>query len=358
MITTMDIGYSHKAYPTTKEFISEIERNSENPTVEVDLFELGENGDFVNEPMQDYLRRNAMSSTALSKTTISPKAVKYEFDNQLDETKEKTKESQELGTLIHQALLEPDLFRKVKKEPNVDLRTTEGTKELIKFYISLRDPKPTYKGISKMKIKDLRKILHDERLVCKYYIVNESQMNIIEEIKKNYFLYGNGIIPQIMKGAVIEHSVYTKEESFLFPEKIRPDFINLEENVGVNIIGSLKSTSAKSFEEFKEQARKYKYALKEGFYQHVISHVTGRLFVTVMIGLQTTPPYDVFVWLWNERDVEIATKEAEYYLDIINDCFESGQFLGMESKAEEGNRGIIDFDLYGDYVPELPYFTV
>ena len=345
-------------YPSAQEFLARIIESSDKKPVEVDLFELAKNGEIVKEPMSDYLSRNAISSSALAKTKISPKAIKYEYDNQLDETTEKTKDFLNLGTLIHQALLEPELFKKVKKEPKVDLRTSDGTREAIRFYISLRNPKPTYQGISKMKIHQLRKILNDEKLVCKYYVATESQYTIIEEIKKNYFTYGGGIIPALLKGAFIETSIYTQEPNYYFTEKIRPDFFNIEENIGVNLIASLKSTSAKSLEDFRQQAISLNYGLKEGFYQRVMSHVTERQFAHIIIGLQTTPPYDVFLLLWTRESIEIAIQEAAHYVDIINDCFKSGIFLGMESKAEDGNRGIIDFDLYGDYVPELPCFTV
>ena len=255
----------HTSNPTVQDFIARIAENSEKQPVEIDLFELGVNGEFVRDTMEEYLSKKCMSSSALAKTTISAKAVKYEYDNQIDEAKMHIKEFEALGSLIHQALLEPELFKKVKTEPRADLRTSEGTREMIKFYLSLRNPKPTYKGISKMKIKELRSILRDEKLICKYNIVTESQKHIIEEIKKNYFTYGGGIIPMIMKGAVCETSVYTHEDGLLFPEKIRPDFFNIEENIGVNVIGSLKSTSAKSLEEFTAQARSLKYGLKEGF---------------------------------------------------------------------------------------------
>lgn len=350
------------AYPTIEEFVTIINENIDQPNADLDLSKIGVNGMFVKDSMEDYLNKKGVSSSIIAKVPISAKAAKYEYDKQEDESKEVIKDFESLGTLIHEAFLEPELFEKVKTEPNADLRTTNGTKEMVKFYISLRNPKPSYRGISKMGIKELRTILNAERMICKHTIVTESQKYIIEEIKKNYYTYGGGIIPQILKGSICETSVYTREKEdgieYPFEEKIRPDSFNLKENIGVDVIISLKSTSAKSFEEFKTQAKTLNYGLKEGFYQRVMSYVTGRQFATVMIGLQTTPPYDVFLLLWNKETIEIVTKEAQYYLDILKDSFDRNIFHGMESKAEQGNRGIIDFDLYENYVPELPYFSI
>lgn len=345
-------------YPTIEEFIALINENASKPPIDIDLEKLGVNGVFVKNSMEEYLSKKGVSSSIVAKVLISTKAAKYEYDNQEDEVKEVTKDFQDLGTLIHESLLEPELFEKVKTEPNADLRTTEGTREMVKFYIGLRTPKPTYRGISKMGIKDLRAILKAERLICKHTIVTEPQKYIIEEIKKNYYEYGGGIIPQILKGAKCENSIYTQEPELLFEEKIRPDSFNIAENIGANVIVSLKSTSARSLEEFKTQAKSLKYGLKEGLYKRVMDYVTGRNFITVMIGLQTTPPYDVFLLFWNAQTMDVVTKEAGYYLEILNDAFVNGNFLGMESKAEEGNRGVIEFDLYGDYIPELPTYAI
>lgn len=345
-------------YPTIEEFIALINENANKPPIEIDLEKLGINGVFVKNSMEEYLSKKGVNSSIIAKVLISAKAAKYEYDNQEDEVKEIAKDFESLGTLIHESLLEPELFEKVKTEPLADLRTTDGTREMVKFYCSLRTPKPSYRGISKMGIKELREILKTERLICKHTIVTQPQKFIIEEIKRNYYEYGGGIIPQILKGASCETSIYTQEPELLFEEKIRPDSFNTAENIGVDAIISIKSTSAKSLEEFKTQAKSLKYGLKEGFYHRVFSHVTGRNPVTIMIGVQTTPPYDVFLLFWNAETMEVVTKEANYYLEILNDSFEKGNFQGLESKAEEGNRGVIEFDLYPDYVPELPYFAI
>ncbi|MFV0332407.1 MAG: hypothetical protein ACK5KL_21670 [Dysgonomonas sp.] len=60
--------------------------------------------------------------------------------------------------------------------------------------------------------------------------------------------------------------------------KIRPDAINIEDNIGVNAVISVKTTSTKSFSEFISQCIELQYELSEAFYQDIASHITGRNF--------------------------------------------------------------------------------
>lgn len=164
-------------------------------------------------------------------------------------------------------------------------------------------------------------------------------------MKQHYYTYGGGIIPKLMKGAVAEVSIYGTDE-YGQEVRIRPDAINLEENIGVNAIISVKTTRAESIGKFTYDCARLKYEVSEGFYQQVASAVTGRNFnVTIMIILQTIPPYQPAVLWWSPDSIEVGKYKANIATSIIAECREKNIYPGFDAKAPAGNYGIYEFDL-------------
>ena len=192
----------------------------------------------------------------------------------------------------------------------------------------------------------LKTKLLEEKSKCEYQIIQPEHFQIIQALKRNYYWYGGGIIPMILKGAKSEVSFYGTDESTGLNVKVRPDYFNIEENIGVNAVISFKTTRCDNIDHFIYNAAKLKYELSEGMYQEVMSNITGRKFnVTIMIMLQTVIPYDVAVLWWDGEDLQLGKYKYSQALQTVKECFENNMFPGFDARAEAGSYGIIDMKL-------------
>ena len=116
-----------------------------------------------------------------------------------------------------------------------------------------------------------------------------------------------------------------------------------KENIGENAIISVKSTGVESLSHFYYQSAKLNYELSEGMYQDIVSKVTGRDFnTTIMIMLQTVPPYGVGVMVWNGEDIEIGKYKYRQALQTAYQCEINNSYPTYDAFAEQGNMGLID----------------
>lgn len=329
-------------YPTKEVMIDFVERNHQNEPVEIDLDMLSLNGEVIQDEMTTYLNTKSIGSSACKEALKTPRSFFYDWNNSFDEP---NKSHFELGTFAHMAFLEPHLFDSVKVAPEVNLATKAGVIELIKFYQTLNNGFST--SISEdWKMQDLKDELICERERCTYEIIQEEHFQIIQALKRNYYWYGGGIIPKILKGAKAETSFYAEDESTGLAVKVRPDYFNIKENIGVDAVISFKTTRCDSLDHFYYHAAKLKYELSEGMYQEVMSNVTGRKFnTTIMIMLQTVIPYDVAVLWWAPEDIQLGKYKYHEAMTIIKSCFDANWFPGFDARAEQGAHGIIDMKL-------------
>lgn len=175
--------------------------------------------------------------------------------------------------------------------------------------------------------------------------VDEREMDIIKAIRHAYETYGNGIIPRIVKRTKRENSIYCDDFNGL-PLKIRPDAMAFEENIGINAMISVKSTSAQDIKKFFYDTAKYSYELTEGMYQEVASHVTGREFkATLTIMFQTVEPYGVALFWWNADDLTLGTVKFRDAFETARRAIDEGKYPGYDMYAEEGHYGVIDMKL-------------
>lgn len=305
----------------------------------VDILELAAGiGKIESETMDRYLTTAALSSSAakevlktplhyyLYKEGVIPKKAAAHFD---------------LGSFAHMAFLEPHLFDLVKIEPNYNGATKEGVLKACDFYAELNNEPSGHSDIWKMDA--LRERLKALQGNCQYPIIGEEHKIIIDILKGNYYRYGSGIIPQLLRGAVAEASFYGTDPDTGLPVKVRPDALNVKENIGCDAIISFKTTAAPMLGKFIYDSAKFTYELSEGMYQEVISRITGRDFhTTIMIMLQTVAPYLPAVFIWDEDDICNGIYKYRQAITTIDQCTKSGFWPGFDAMAESGNRGIIE----------------
>lgn len=339
-------AYNPDDYPTKEEVLDFIALNSHNLPVNIDLKSLSKNGVVKRDSMDMYLQSRHISSSNLKNALKTPRSFYYDWERVFEE---KEKACFQLGTFAHMAFLEPTLFKMVQVEPHVNRSSKEGVIALINFYKKLNGFKTPHLDPKDYKMDELKKMADGLLFLCQdkgYSFISEEMSMIIKALERNYYWYGGGIIPQLLKGAYSEVSFYGKDEETGLDVRVRPDYFNIEENIGVDAVISFKTTRADDLGKFYYDCAKLKYELSEGMYQEVMSSVTGRNFnVTIMIMLQTVEPYDVAVLFWSPDDLANGKYKYHYALSIVKDCFDKKWFPGYDAKAEDGARGIIDMQL-------------
>lgn len=304
------------------------------------LKSLALNGQVKREKMEKYLKNDAISSSACKEVLKSPLHFFHHMNHLTDD---KPKNHFALGEHSHSAFLEPKLFDKIAVEPNANLASHIGCNSIMGFYERICQVKRSeFPACQNWSLQEKKEYIQDLKSRYKGSIIKKEHLTIINILRSNYSRYGDGIIPKLMKGALHELSFYGKDSETGLDLKVRPDAINFKENIGVDAIISFKTTSAVSVEKFIYDTAKFKYELSEGMYQQVVSDITGRNFsATIMVMLQTIPPYAPAVFWWNADDLENGRYKYKNALYSIEQCYEKNLYPGFDARAENGHHGII-----------------
>lgn len=323
---------------------------------------LSVNGRVVQDRMEKYLSAQGESSSALKEVLKSPRHYLI-YKN--EDLRPKDESHFTLGTFIHSAFLEPSKFAKVKVLPAEGNKSSKaGIACLIKYYWNLLGIQEDA-FLPDMKMDDLKELLFDLEVMAKkagYTFIDADMKQIVNIVHSSYKTYGGGIIPRLIAQGRTETSMYGKDASTGLKVKIRPDCMLLEEQVGANVILSVKTTSATSVDAFMRDAAKYRYELAEGMYLRVASEITGRKFSgTLMLVAQTVIPYQCFL-LWLDAE-DLACGEYKYHqaIDIVKQCKDADVWPGFETFAEDDAHGIIQtkfpawikMELKPQYIPNM-----
>lgn len=342
-LTMTELHYDRSGYTDFNEFAFNIADLPAKPATKIPTCKsLSVNGRVVQDKMEKYLSAPGESSSALKEVLKSPMHYLI-YKN--EKFKPKDDSHFTLGTFIHSAFLEPSKFAKVKVLPaEANKSSKAGLQTLIKYYWDLLSyPQDVF--LEEKKMDELREILIDLEAAAKrqeYTFIDAEMAQVIKIIYSSYKTYGNGIIPRLIANGRREVSMYGKDPSTGRKVRIRPDCILLEEQVGANIILSVKSTCATSIDGFMRDAAKFRYELAEGMYLQVASEITGRKFTgTLMLIAQTCIPFQcALIWL-DAEDLAIGKYKYNQAIDIVKQCDDANRWPGFEAYAEDGASGII-----------------
>lgn len=319
---------------------------------QIPLHRLAVNGEIAKDQMETYLKNPAISSSALKEVLKTPLHYFYHINQTIP--KKRTRHF-DLGTFAHMAFLEPKLFDQVIVEPKCSLTELKGCDTMIEFYEEELD-RAVNEGLVSVsvvkdfhackrdltKITDKKSYIESLKKLCPYMAIENDHKIIIDVLKKNYYRYGNGIIPKLLKGCIHEVSFYGVDVNTGLDVKVRPDGFNTKENIGVDAVISFKTTKSDNLNKFFYDSAAYEYELSEGMYQEVISHITGReVKTTIMIMLQTCPPFLPAVLWWNADDLENGKYKYHSALTTVKECVDKGKYPGFDAMAESGMSGII-----------------
>lgn len=324
------------------ERLLDVNAKGERRRVKVSNRVLSVKGRVVSDSMEKYLASSGLSSSSLKEALKTP--LHFFFYQQKTFTLKNTAHF-DLGTFVHSAFLEPRKFDRVAVMPSFDLRTNQGLCIAIKLYWTLlRMPADCI--LSELKQPALRDKLKQLEQLCDYAVISEQEAMIVDIVKRSFYSYGGGLLPRLLQNAKFEVSMYGTDAYSGQRVKIRPDAMLLAEDIGINAIVSLKTTSAVTLEAFIADAAKYRYELSEGMYLDVASQITGREFTaTIMIMAQTVIPFQIAVFYWDAEDLQVGKYKYRQAIDIVAECADKKVYRGFEVKAAEGSHGIIQMKL-------------
>lgn len=131
---SIDFTRPLKEYPTASFIANFIKAGNKPEHVYTDSINVG--GQVVQDAMEKYLANEALSSSMLKAALKTP--LHFEFakseDKEALEDLKGTPACFNLGTFLHQAILEPTKFERVIIEPKYALNTTEGVDKMIEYW--------------------------------------------------------------------------------------------------------------------------------------------------------------------------------------------------------------------------------
>lgn len=187
--------------------------------------------------------------------------------------------------------------------------------------------------------------LRKDRTADSIMSVTQVQMNIINHFRDQYETFQEGILPKLFTYAKKENTFYCKDFNGI-PLKIRPDAINFEENVGVNIHLSVKSTAKASPRQFMNHYAELGYDLADAMYIDVLEEVTGRKnWVSATVAIQTKAPYSIMLLFHLPEAMALGAQKFYESIESMKQTIAKGKFPGFEVYSEEGHFGFIAADL-------------
>ena len=359
-------------YPNAR-FIADFIQNRDK-AIHIYTDTLQQNGVAVQDSMEKYLGNGKYYNSSVVKAAIkTPLHLLFEKESGWKEELakyQKKKKHFELGTYLHQCILEPTKFKRTIVEPKFPLSSLDGVRGLITFWegvikdLSEKEDllseegkvlNPDYVfetakaavktlGLEIGKLQGKKKYLEILKEFAGLEAVTAEHQMVINIVYHNYKRYSNGILFELMRHSKREMSMYYTDPETGIKVRTRADAVQFAENIGVDTIISVKSTCAESLGKFAYDSAKHLYEISEGMYLDVASGVTGRDFkCCIMIMLQTTAPYGVAALVWNGEDIEIGRYKYRFGLQTISECKENNSYPGYDAFAEAGDLGFINF---------------
>lgn len=344
-------------------------------TQKTTLHPLNECDTITSDSFQEYLAQPHINSSLLKeaiKTPLHYKFARSSVKRKLEDM-EPEKEFFKFGNLFHLSISNPEEYEKLIVEPKYSLASKEGVLTGIRFWEGIIETATITNAQGKqLDSYQLADILCNEKLRCGITGVDISKCKISEGknylkalkeisnlspipeldylkiglLKKHCDSYCNGFINRLLQDSLKEISFYYNCPDSNLQLKVRPDALQIEENIGVNAIISIKTSRTSDLKHFFSQAASLHYDLSEAMYQDIVSKVTGRNFhTTIMILVQTTSPYAVALLKWSQKDIYTGKYKYNVALSTIQEAIDKSYYPGYEVFADEKTSGLISTDL-------------
>ena len=237
-------------------------------------------------PNDEYHSMEGISKSSLDLIHKSPAHYKYFLENPREQT-----EAMAIGSAVHTAVLEPDLFDKeYVVAPKIDRRTKKGKEEYAEFVEENGDKKtldkPTYEMI--MGISD--------------------KVNSIP------------LFQSIMDGAKTEVSAFYRDGDIL--RKSRADIYRED-----GILADLKTCQDASYAAVQRSIHSWRYYVQSPFYLDNFTLATNRKYDQfIFIFVEKTPPFGVAFYAADKTMIQRGQVEYKADLDTYRKCLETNEW--------------------------------
>jgi exodeoxyribonuclease VIII len=234
---------------------------------------------------EQYHKAPGISSSGLVKfIQYSP----AHYQSYIKEPREQT-DAMFLGSAIHMAILEPNLFETtyVCKPQDMSFATKEG-KEW-----KLRNGDKT--------------------------ILSWDNFNTCMRIRDKF---QSTSLKKYISGGEAESSYFWEDEKTGLICKCRPDYLS------GNTIFDIKTTEDCRPKHFQYQLRKYRYDIQSAFYVRGMEKVLGSKINFIHIVVEKTAPFEVSVYQLDEASIERASLDVQNAMFQMKECFEKDEWPG------------------------------
>ncbi|MEY8688406.1 MAG: PD-(D/E)XK nuclease-like domain-containing protein [Leptothrix sp. (in: b-proteobacteria)] len=271
---------------------------------------------FVDEDNDTYQASDAISKSQLDAIAKSPLHWWHRYVNPDREPSESTP-ALVLGSAVHAAVLEPDLF-------------------LSQYAVAPEDaPKrPTSRQIEAKKpsIETLDAIAYwrdFEAANTGKILLTPDQMKAA--IGMRDAAHSHPIARQLLRGGVAEQSVYATCQRTGARVKCRIDYLRSE----AGMIVDLKTTEDASPAAFGRSSANWRYPVQTAHYQDVMSSAFGEAPpYWVFLAIEKSPPYAIGVYYVDETVASIGRQMARRDLDALLAARQSGVFPGYSTEVQ------------------------
>lgn len=245
----------------------------------------------------------ALSASSISLLLLNAKKYWYKYKSGQYHDEEE-KKSTTLGSALHTLVLEPDeFFKRYSIYPDgIDRRTKEG-KSLYESFLLLSN------GKTILKQKDFDEV--------------QGMANSM----KSHPLFETIFLK--MPGTKIENSLIWKNENDVWL-KSRPDFYNKE------LVVDLKTTSAKSEEEFFRSIADYGYHRQAAMQLDGLSYLTNNQYQDhILFVVEKSPPYLCAMYQLDEKSIQKGREEYKQAANVYEEYVKNNYWPGYETNIIE-----------------------
>ena len=240
---------------------------------------------------EDYKKYEAVNHSSLKNMKDSPSKYQYELNRVRPAT-----ESQKLGSAIHAAILEPEVFeREYAKMPKFDGRTKAGKE-----------------GKKEWELENVGKIG-----------LTEIDWNIVNGCRRR--VENDSFINQFFQNAWVERSYFEQKE--LYKIKGRVDAFLPEKNFLVD----LKTCQSANRFTFNSDITRFDYLTQAALYMDLVQRTTGnRPGGYVIVAVERSKDFDGNVFFFEDEHLKKGTEIYERWLKRLDECIVANKWAGYD----------------------------
>lgn len=243
-------------------------------------------------PMADYLALDAMGSGRLEWLNVSPLHYRYMLEQPREETA-----AQALGTALHTAVLEPDLFQNRYVCEPLDVAPLNA--------------KPRATNAYKDAVAELEK---DGHIVLR------------EDVMAKVRAMANAVRGHTHARRLLERA--TDRELTMVWERDGHLCRGRADLLGPGLMADLKTT--RNLRDFSPWAiTKLGYFRQAGWYWDGAAQLERALQYFYFIAVESLPPYDVGVFVLDPAAIVCGTEDCDRLMKLLGECERTGQWPGM-----------------------------